>query len=59
MAARSRIILYYDVVSPWSFVAFRTLRAYSRVWQKDVDFQLEVSERGPASCATAHTFLLF
>lgn len=39
-AARSRIVLYYDIVSPWSFVAFRTLRAYARLWEKEADLEL-------------------
>ncbi|CAO1633941.1 unnamed protein product [Sympodiomycopsis kandeliae] len=34
----SRIILHYDVVSPWSYVAFSQLTKYAKVW--DIELQL-------------------
>lgn len=34
----NRVKLYFDCVSPWSYVAFHVLRRYRTAWDMEVDF---------------------
>ncbi|KAL9933999.1 hypothetical protein V8E36_007081 [Tilletia maclaganii] len=34
--SRARVTLYYDVVSPWTRIAFEVLRRYEKPWQLDL-----------------------
>ncbi|PWN37071.1 thioredoxin-like protein [Meira miltonrushii] len=39
MAARHKIVVYFDVVSPWSRVAVVALRRYQKPWNLDLIFE--------------------
>lgn len=36
MPAAQKIVLYIDVVSPWTFVAFTVLQRYKKQWDLDL-----------------------
>lgn len=35
----SKIVLYFDCVSPWSYIAFQVLRRYRATWGVQLEFQ--------------------
>lgn len=39
MAARQKLILYIDVVSPWTYVAYTVLRRYEPIWNLDLQIK--------------------
>jgi glutathione S-transferase kappa 1 len=35
-AARQKLVLYIDVVSPWTYVAYTVLQRYKKPWNLDL-----------------------